>query len=102
MPKQRVPAEKSAPCLVRGIPANRTKVSCAEAAKLFVISAEHVRCLCESGQITADPVAGRNPRSVNYWSIPVSALADFVRRRTIQSKSQPPAKPKKRPGKKPA
>ena len=102
MPGQPLPDEKPAPSLVPGIPADRAKVSCAEVGKLFVVSAEHVRRLCESGQIAADPVPGRNPRSVNYWSIPVPALADFVRRRTIHGESQPPAKPKKRAGKKPA
>ena len=95
MPKQLLPDKEPAPALVPGIPAGRAKVSCAEVAKCFAVSAEHVRRLCESGQIAAEPAAGRRPQSVNGWSIPVSALADFVRRRTIHGKSQPPTKPEK-------
>ena len=102
MPRQPPPADPPAPGLVPGIPANRVKVSCAEVAKLFAVSTEHVRRLCESGQIAADPIAGRKPSGINYWSIPVSALADFVRRRTIHGKSQSLVKAKKRAGKKPA
>ena len=101
MPKQPLSDKELTPALVPGIPADRTKVSCAEVAKLFLVSAEHVRRLCESGQIAAEPVAGRRPQSVNGWSIPVSALADFVRRRTIHGKSQLAAKPEKRAGEEP-
>ena len=82
MTKQPFPDKEADPALVPGLPADRAKVSCAEVAKLFAVSAEHVRRLCESGQIAAEPVASRKPSSVGYWSIPVAALADFVRRRT--------------------
>ena len=102
MPRPTRPADPPAPGPVPGIPAGRTKVSCAEAAKLFAVSTEHVRRLCESGQIAAEPIAGRKPSGINYWSIPVSALADFVRRRTIQGKSQASVPPEKRAVKKPA
>ena len=91
MTKQPLPDREPAPALVPGIPADRAKVSCAEVAKVFAVSAEHIRRLCESGQIAAEPVAGRKPGSVNYWSIPVPALADFVRRRTIHGPAGRPA-----------
>ncbi len=82
--------------LVPGFAADRTKVSCAEVARVFLVSAEHVRRLCEDGAIAAEPVADRNPRSVNYWRIPITALADFIQSRVIHGECKPTAKRMKR------
>ena len=73
----------------------RHTVSCAEMAVEFVVSPDHIRRLCETGELRADPIPSRNPRSVNYWRIPLHALVDFLCRRTIRRVEKSIAKPRK-------
>ena len=89
-------------CKVWSLPLGRRFFYCAELAEIFSVSSSHMKRLCDARAIEAEPIPGRKPNSVNYWRIPVSALIDFLKRRSTPAMLSGPAKRMKRPCKRPA